>query len=161
MAKYEYKVKGVDYVVEIQDIEGNIANVTVNGIPFEVEMKQPVKSSKQKVKLNEERRVKSEEFNSSSSATNTSSATNASSATTTKPAATAASGKPVVAPLPGTINDIKVKVGDKVNAGDTVVVLEAMKMQNNIDAETSGTITSINVNKGDAVMEGDTLVTIA
>lgn len=156
MAKYEYKVKGVDYVVEIQDIEGNIANVTVNGIPFEVEMKQPVKSSKQKVKLSEERRVKSEEFNSSSS-----SATNASSATTTKPAAAAASGKPVVAPLPGTINEIKVKVGDKVNAGDTVVVLEAMKMQNNIDAETSGTIASINVNKGDAVMEGDTLVTIA
>ncbi len=71
--------------------------------------------------------------------------------------ATAAAGKPVVAPLPGTINEIKVKVGDKVNAGDTVVILEAMKMQNNIEAETSGTITSINVNKGDAVMEGDTL----
>ena len=161
MAKYEYKVKGVDYVVEIQDIEGNIANVTVNGIPFEVEMKQPVKAGKQKVKLSEERRVKSEEFNSSSSATNTSSATNESSAPITKPAAAAASGKPVVDPLPGTINEIKVKVGDKVNAGDTVVVLEAMKMQNNIDAETSGTIASINVNKGDAVMEGDTLVTIA
>ena len=155
MAKYEYKVKGVDYAVEIQDIEGNIANVTVNGIPFEVEMKQPVKAGKQKVKLSEERRVKSEESNSSSSATN------ASSATTTQPAAAAASGKQVVAPLPGTINEIKVKVGDKVNAGDTVVILEAMKMQNNIEAETSGTITSINVNKGDAVMEGDTLVTIA
>ena len=154
MAKYEYKVKGVDYVVEIQDIEGNIANVTVNGIPFEVEMKQPVKAGKQKVKLSEERRVKSEESNSSS-------ATNASSATTTQPAAAAASDKPVVAPLPGTINEIKVKVGDKVNAGDTVVILEAMKMQNNIEAETSGTITGINVNKGDAVMEGDTLVTIA
>lgn len=161
MAKYEYKVKGVDYVVEIQDIEGNIANVNVNGIPFEVEMKQPVKAGKQKVKLSEERRVKSEEFNSSSSATNASSATNESSAPITKPAAAAASGKPVVAPLPGTINEIKVKVGDKVDAGDTVVVLEAMKMQNNIDAETSGTIASINVNKGDAVMEGDTLVTIA
>ena len=161
MAKYEYKVKGVDYVVEIQDIEGNIANVTVNGIPFEVEMKQPVKAGKQKVKLSEERRVKSDEFNNSSSATNASSATNESSAPTTQPAAAAASGKPVVAPLPGTINEIKVKVGDKVNAGDTVVVLEAMKMQNNIDAETSGTIASINVNKGDAVMEGDTLVTIA
>ena len=155
--KYQYTVKGVDYEVEIQDIEGNIANVTVNGIPFEVEMKQPVKAGKQKVKLSEERRVKSEESNSSSS----SSATNASSATATQPAAAAASGKPVVAPLPGTINEIKVKVGDKVNAGDTVVILEAMKMQNNIEAETSGTITSINVNKGDAVMEGDTLVTIA
>ena len=153
--KYQYTVKGVDYEVEIQDIEGNIANVTVNGIPFEVEMKQPVKAGKQKVKLSEERRVKSEESNSSSSATN------ASSATTTQPAAAAASGKPVVAPLPGTINEIKVKVGDKVNAGDTVVILEAMKMQNNIEAETSGTITGINVNKGDAVMEGDTLVTIA
>ena len=153
--KYQYTVKGVDYEVEIQDIEGNIANVTVNGIPFEVEMKQPVKAGKQKVKLSEERRVKSEESNSSSSATN------ASSATPPQPAAAAASGKPVVAPLPGTINEIKVKVGDKVNAGDTVVILEAMKMQNNIEAETSGTITGINVNKGDAVMEGDTLVTIA
>ena len=49
--KYQYTVKGVDYEVEIQDIEGNIANVTVNGIPFEVEMKQPVKAGKQKVKL--------------------------------------------------------------------------------------------------------------
>ena len=157
MTKYQYTVKGVDYEVEIQDIEGNIANVTVNGIPFEVEMKQPVKAGKQKVKLSEERRaegseerrVKSEEFNSSSAST-----------ASTSSASTATAGKPVVAPLPGTINEIKVKVGDKVNAGDTVVILEAMKMQNNIEAETSGTITSINVNKGDAVMEGDTLVTI-
>lgn len=150
MAKYQYTVKGVDYEVEIQDIEGNIANVTVNGIPFEVEMKQPVKAGKQKVKLSGEQKE------SAPTATPTATATPA--ATTT---AAAASGKPVVAPLPGTINEIKVKVGDKVNAGDTVVILEAMKMQNNIEAETSGTITGINVNKGDAVMEGDTLVTIA
>ena len=147
--KYEYKVKGVDYEVEIQDIEGNIANVTVNGIPFEVEMKQPVKAAKQKVKLG------------SPAAAPVASASPASAAPAEKPAAPAASGKPVVAPLPGTINDIKVKVGDKVNAGDTVVILEAMKMQNNIEAESTGTIASINVNKGDAVMEGDTLVVIA
>ncbi len=147
--KYEYKVKGVDYEVEIQDIEGNIANVTVNGIPFEVEMKQPVKAAKQKVKLG------------SPAAAPVASASPASPAPAEKPAAPAASGKPVVAPLPGTINDIKVKVGDKVNAGDTVVILEAMKMQNNIEAESAGTIASINVNKGDAVMEGDTLVVIA
>ncbi len=147
--KYEYKVKGVDYEVEIQDIEGNIANVTVNGIPFEVEMKQPVKAAKQKVKLG------------TPAAAPVASASPASAAPAEKPAAPAASGKPVVAPLPGTINDIKVKVGDKVNAGDTVVILEAMKMQNNIEAESAGTIASINVNKGDAVMEGDTLVVIA
>lgn len=161
MAKYEYKVKGVDYVVEIQDIEGNIANVTVNGIPFEVEMKQPVKSSKQKVKLSEgQNNVSASPAASTSPAIGSSSAASPDSVSSSKQA-TPAAGKPVVAPLPGTINEIKVKVGDKVNAGDTVVVLEAMKMQNNIDAETSGTIASINVNKGDAVMEGDTLVTIA
>ena len=161
MAKYEYKVKGVDYVVEIQDIEGNIANVTVNGIPFEVQMKQPVKSSKQKVKLSDgQNYISASSVASAGSAAGSSSAVSSDSASSSKQA-TPAAGKPVVAPLPGTINEIKVKVGDKVNTGDTVVVLEAMKMQNNIDAETSGTITSINVNKGDAVMEGDTLVTIA
>jgi len=161
MAKYEYKVKGVDYVVEIQDIEGNIANVTVNGIPFEVEMKQPVKSSKQKVKLIDgQNNISASSVASAGSAAGSSSAASSDSASSSKQA-TPAAGQPVVAPLPGTINEIKVKVGDKVNAGDTVVVLEAMKMQNNIDAETSGTIASINVNKGDAVMEGDTLVTIA
>ena len=161
MAKYEYKVKGVDYVVEIQDIEGNIANVTVNGIPFEVEMKQPVKSSKQKVKLTDGQNniSASSVASAGSSSAGSSSAASSDSASSSKQA-TPAAGKPVVAPLPGTINEIKVKVGDKVNAGDTVVILEAMKMQNNIEAETSGTITSINVNKGDAVMEGDTLVTI-
>ena len=166
--KYQYTVKGVDYEVEIQDIEGNIANVTVNGIPFEVEMKQPVKAGKQKVKLGG---TANEGASSSSSAPQSAKASAdlqsaASSGQTgdagdAGDAGKAATGKPVVAPLPGTINEIKVKVGDKVNAGDTVVVLEAMKMQNNIDAETSGTIASINVNKGDAVMEGDTLVTIA
>ena len=166
MAKYEYKVKGVDYVVEIQDVEGNLANVTVNGIPFEVEMKQPVKAGKQKVKLTDgQNNISANSAASAGSASGSnsagsSSAVSSDSASSSKQA-TPAAGKPVVAPLPGTINEIKVKVGDKVNAGDTVVVLEAMKMQNNIDAETSGTIASINVNKGDAVMEGDTLVTIA
>ena len=166
--KYQYTVKGVDYEVEIQDIEGNIANVTVNGIPFEVEMKQPVKAGKQKIKLSGSA---NEGTSSSSSAPQSAKASadlqSAASSGQTEnagkagKAGKAATGKPVVAPLPGTINEIKVKVGDKVNAGDTVVILEAMKMQNNIEAETSGTITGINVNKGDAVMEGDTLVTIA
>lgn len=164
MAKYQYTVKGVDYEVEIQDIEGNIANVTVNGIPFEVEMKQPVKPGKQKFRIENE--VRSDKGGASSADSAKTSPSSTTTAANTEPAASkkasaSAGGKPVVAPLPGTINDIKVKVGDKVNAGDTVVILEAMKMQNNIEAETSGTVASINVNKGDAVMEGDTLVTIA
>ena len=43
--KYEYTVQGVDYEVEIEDVDGNIAKVNVNGIPFEVEMKQPIKAA--------------------------------------------------------------------------------------------------------------------
>ena len=64
------------------------------------------------------------------------------------------------APLPGTINAINVKVGDKVGIGDIVIVLEAMKMQNNIEAEQAGTVTSITVNVGDSVMEGAVMLTI-
>ena len=87
MAKYEYKVKGVDYVVEIQDIEGNIANVTVNGIPFEVEMKQPVKSSKQKVKLTDgQNNISASSVASAGSAAGSSSAASSDSASSSKQA---------------------------------------------------------------------------
>ena len=69
-------------------------------------------------------------------------------------------GSPVKAPLPGTITELKVNVGDKVNTGDVVLVLEAMKMQNNIESEFSGTVTSITVKQGETVMEGTVLMTI-
>ena len=70
--------------------------------------------------------------------------------------------KSQIATCPGKIEtDIKVKVGDKVKAGDTILVLEAMKMQNNIEAENDGEITSVMVKIGDSVMEGSLLVTIA
>ena len=75
-------------------------------------------------------------------------------------AAPAGEGTPFKAPLPGTINDIKVAVGQQVNVGDVVLILEAMKMENEITAEKAGTITSITVNKGDSVMEGTTMFTI-
>ena len=76
------------------------------------------------------------------------------------PAAAAGEGTPFKAPLPGTINDIKVAVGQQVNVGDVVLILEAMKMENEITAEKAGTITSITVQKGDSVMEGTTMFTI-
>jgi biotin carboxyl carrier protein len=76
-----------------------------------------------------------------------------------KPAA-AGSGQAIKAPLPGTIIDVKVNVGDTVKQGDVVLVLEAMKMQNNIESEYSGTVTSITVKAGESVMEGSVLLTI-
>ena len=66
----------------------------------------------------------------------------------------------VKAPLPGVILDLKVNVGDTVAAGDTVVILEAMKMENNIHADKGGVVKSICVNKGDSVLEGADLLII-
>ena len=74
--------------------------------------------------------------------------------------APAGAGSPVKAPLPGTITDVKVAVGDSVKRGDVVLVLEAMKMQNNIESEYEGTVTSISVKQGESVMEGTVLMTI-
>ena len=149
MNKYQYKVQGVDYDVEIVDVEGNIAKVSVNGIPFEVELKEPIKAStmQKHTVVNPAAPVAP-------------SAATPSPAPAVQPAAAAGSGTKVTAPLPGTITDVKVKVGDAVKNGDTVVVLEAMKMQNNIEAECSGTVTSVLVNNGDTVLEGAVLITI-
>ncbi len=66
----------------------------------------------------------------------------------------------VVVPMQGTVVKVNVAVGDEVTSGDTVLVLEAMKMENNISADTSGKITSVNVSVGDSVAGGDTVVTI-
>ena len=63
-------------------------------------------------------------------------------------------------PLPGVVNDILVNVGDTVNVGQTVLILEAMKMENNINAIKSGKVTAIKVNKGDSVLEGTELIII-
>ena len=72
----------------------------------------------------------------------------------------AGTGSPVKAPLPGTITEVKVNIGDTVKQGDVVLVLEAMKMQNNIESEYEGTVTSITIKQGESVMEGAVLMTI-
>lgn len=75
--------------------------------------------------------------------------------------APAAEGTSVTSPMPGNILDIKVNVGDKVAANQVVVVLEAMKMENDIVTPAAGTVASINVTKGQAVNSGDVLITVA
>ena len=74
--------------------------------------------------------------------------------------APAGKGTAVQSPLPGVILDIKVAVGDTVKAGQTVAILEAMKMENSINAECDGVITAIKVAKGDNILEGSDIVII-
>ena len=150
MKKYQYKVQGVDYTVQIEEVEGNIAKVSVNDIPFEIELQQPINAAKHPT-IAKPVVVAPQTDN------------QASTQPAAKPAQTAAapaSGNAVKAPLPGTITEINVTIGQQVNVGDTVIVLEAMKMQNNIETEYAGTVKAINVSKGDSVMEGAVLLTI-
>ena len=152
MNKYQYKVQGVDYDVEIEEVEGNVAKVNVNGIRFDVELKQPINptSSLKKVRVEAPKPVARPAIPTAGAAA----------APAAAPAAPAGAGSPIKAPLPGTIIELKVNVGDTVKQGDCVLVLEAMKMQNNIESEYEGTVTSITVKQGETVMEGAVLLTI-
>lgn len=112
--------------------------ITVNGVAYDVQV---------------------EEVGASASAPVAATATPAAPAPKAAPAAPT-SGEPLNCPMPGTIVSVNVSAGQKVKLGDVVVVLEAMKMENEIKAPKDGTITSVNVNKGDAVESGTLLVTI-
>lgn len=140
MKEFKYTIDGKEYKVQIESVDGNIATMSVNGDAFKVEMEQEAEPEKKKVTLGQP------------AATD-----NADDAT---PTANVNTANAVKAPLPGTITSIEVAVGDEVKAGDTVIVLEAMKMQNNIEAEKDGKVTAICVKPGQAVLEEDALLVI-
>ena len=149
MNKYQYKVQGIDYDVKIEEVEGNVAKVNVNGIRFDVELKQPINATSTLKKVHVE----------APKPVSRPSVAPAVAPAADKPMA-AGTGAPIKAPLPGTITEVKVNVGETVKQGDIVLVLEAMKMQNNIESEHEGTVTSITVKQGESVMEGAILMTI-
>ena len=145
MKECKYTINGKEYKVTIGEIEGNIANVEVNGQSYKVEMEKKEVAEKPTV-----RPVAKPAPAPAKPAAQPAAA---------QPAA-AGSGKGVKSPLPGVILDVKVNVGDEVKKGQTVVILEAMKMENNINADRDGKITAINVKQGDSVLEGTDLVMI-
>lgn len=141
MKEYKYTIDGKEYQVAVGEIVDNVATVTVNGEDFKVEMEPEVEPEKKKVVLGQP----AAEQASSDEAT---------------PAANVNTANAVKAPLPGVITEIKVAVGDDVKAGDVVVVLEAMKMANNLEAEKDGKVTVICVKTGESVLEDSPLVVI-
>lgn len=152
MKQYRYKVNGAAYDVTINGIQGNKAHVTVNGIPFEVEMEAAGLAEEN---LPDAPAAQAE-------GTPAAAAVPSAEATTaTTPAAGSGAGTGIKTPLPGVVTAVKAKVGQAVKKGETVVVLEAMKMENNIAAEADGTVTGVCVAAGDSVMEGTVLLTIA
>ena len=141
MKEYKYKINVNNYTVSVGEIDGDIAQVEVNGVPYNVEIKTEKKAPVA---------VKSVKPNAPAAPTQK----------VVKAAAKSAAGTPVKSPLPGVIVDIKVAVGDTVAPDTLVVVLEAMKMENNINAGVAGVVKSIDVAKGDSVLEGTTILVI-
>lgn len=142
----KYIINDMEYNVTVNSVAGDKAEVTVNGVVYQVkiennEVVNAVPASVQPV-------------NAMPAATPVAAAP--------APAAAPASGagKPVNSPLPGVIVAVKVKVGDAVKNGQVVAILEAMKMENEIQAEFDGVVTSVNVAQGDSILEGAPIVTI-
>lgn len=140
--EFKYRINGNLYKVTIGDIEDNIAHVEVNGTPYSVKMEQAPKPAPEKPVVRP-----------------VAAAPKPAAAAPARPTAAAAKSG-VKSPLPGVILDIKVNVGDMVKKGDTVIILEAMKMENNINADKDGKVTAVNVSKGDSVLEGTDLIII-
>lgn len=137
MKDYKFKINGQDYAASVEEQDNGTLNVTVNGKTYQVELPEKAHHCTRPM---------------------------------VRPAVSAAAGAPavarpaaaapgnVVAPLPGTITSVKVKKGQKVKKGDVLLVMEAMKMANDITAEADGTIKNVCVSQGQSVNQGMILI---
>ena len=155
MGKYNFRINGHDYQVDVNSVEGGIADVTVNGTDYKVELADAVPAPAQQAV----RPAPQATFTAAPAPQATAPAAQTAAQTATA-SAPQGKGEVVTAPLPGVSLDIKVKVGDAVKAGQTVAVLEAMKMENEIESTANGTVTAVNAGKGDSVLEGAAIITI-
>lgn len=138
MKKYKLRINGNSYHVDIKGSDYNMITLEVNGSTYEVEMEKEVKQSKTPILVRGGTKPTQQVSQLKASA----------------------SVKKINAPLPGTILKVLVREGDEVKTGDKLMVLEAMKMENNILAESGGKIQSIKVQENAAVLQGDLLLEI-
>lgn len=142
MKSFKYTINGNVYKVHVNSVEDNIADVEVNGTPYKVQLEKPAK--KELVTLKRPAQAP----------------TTSSGAPVVTRQSTAEAPGTIKSPLPGVILDVCCKVGDTVKRGQKIAVLEAMKMENNINASQDGKILEVKVNKGDSVLEGNDLFII-
>ena len=141
MRKYKFTIKGHDYEVDILNYENDTVELEVNGTHYAVEVRREVKEKPKTPRLVRPAVPKP-------SAEETGIAKKPSPAVVIK------------TPLPGTILKILVKVGDEVKKGDNLLIMEAMKMENNIMAEKAGKVAQIKVKEGDNVLQNDILIVL-
>ena len=145
MKKFKFTINGNKYDVDINHIEDNVAEIEVNGTSYHVELDKKIQTSKTP------RMVRS--------VTSPSTDVVKSTKITSSPRESKGAGF-IKSPLPGVILNVFVREGDAVKIGDKLLTLEAMKMENNVNADKQGKILSIKVRPGDSVLEGDLLIEI-
>ena len=138
----KYTINGTEYNVAVNSVTFDSAEVVVNGVTYQVKIENTRGSDS--VSIPAEAPVSEVSVKADVSDT----------------VAVTGAGKAVNSPLPGVIVGIKVKVGDKIKAGQVVAILEAMKMENEIQSEYDGTVISINASQGDSVLEGAPIVMV-
>ena len=138
MKKYKFTINGTTYEVDIHNVEEQTVELEVNGTPYSVTLDKEVKQTKTP-KLVRPQVIPSTD-------------------TTQQDAKTARKGGAINSPLPGVVLEVFVKPGDTVSKGQKVLLLEAMKMENNIESDKDGIVSEVKVSKGDSVMEGDVLI---
>jgi len=137
MKRFKFKIRGNKYEATIHNFENNVVDIEVNGTSYQVEIEKEIVKAKTPKLVRSKVQTSSEDAQIKSKA-----------------------GKLVKAPLPGTIVKINVKPGDDVNPGDTLLIMEAMKMENNIQCEMGGKVKSILTSAGESVLQGDILIEI-
>ena len=136
MKNFKFRVNSNNYKVNIKSHEGNVIDLEVNGTSYSIQMKEEIKKTKTPtlVRAASKRPAEPLKVNPSSSKSK------------------------IVAPIPGTVLSIDVKVGDTLKIGDRMLVLEAMKMENNIVCEKAGTITDIKIAVGQQVLQDEVMI---
>jgi len=139
MKSFKFKIHGNEYGVDVIGIEDNIALIEVNGTRYEIEIERKIKQSK------------------------TPTLVRAAPVIPVTPGINKKEGgssHPLLAPLPGNITEIKVKTGDIIQKGQILMIMEAMKMENQVLADRAGVVESIHVQVGQSVLQGDVLLEI-
>lgn len=141
MQKLKFSINGTKYEATVAEKEHNVAEVELNGKKYVVEVERAESVAMPHLPTPKH--------------------TPAAQATVAPAAPKAASANSITSPLPGSIISVNVKAGDAVKAGDTLIIIEAMKMENEVMAPADGTVKNVYVSAGQAVQQGDALVDLA
>jgi biotin carboxyl carrier protein len=141
MKKFKFTIRGNEYDVDIKEFDGDLAKIEVNGTEYDVEVHQEqVKATKTPTLVRSRVAVDRKDSKIKKSVSSRS--------------------YELKAPLPGSVFKILMNEGDEVKKGDTIMIMEAMKMENNIQSEKDGKIVTMKVKEGDSVLQNDVLVEI-